>query len=89
MLCRLLNPSVDSCAGGGGESVEDVAQRLLAFVQRVEGEGQGGGGRHVVLVSHGDALSILAAALLGTPLGQHREHGLGNGGILRLPPSGA
>lgn len=72
---------------GGGESVDDVARRLLAFVERVEGEGQGG--RHVVLVSHGDALSILAAALLGTPLGQHRTHGLGNGGILRLPPSGA
>lgn len=41
-------------------------------------------GKHVVLVSHGDALSILAAALLGTPLADHRRHGLPNCGILRI-----
>jgi broad specificity phosphatase PhoE len=35
-------------------------------------------------VSHGDALSILAAALLGTPLGEHRRHGLPNCGTLRI-----
>lgn len=68
--------------GEGGESVEDVAARTTALVSRLEAEHSG---RHIVLVSHGDALSILAAALLRVPLGQHRVHGLPNCGVLRVP----
>lgn len=34
-------------------------------------------GRHIVLVSHGDTLSILQATFYGTPLTQHRRYGLG------------
>lgn len=67
--------------GEGGESVEDVAARTAGLVERLEARHSG---RHVVLVSHGDALSILAAALLGTGLGGHRRHGLPNCGILRI-----
>lgn len=72
--------------GEGGESVEDVAARTAGVVRWLEGEHSG---RHIVLVSHGDALSILAAALLGTPLGAHWQHGLPNCGILRLGPAAA
>ncbi|KAL4856351.1 Agropine synthesis reductase [Chlorella vulgaris] len=68
--------------GLNGESVEDVAARTTSLVQQLE---QQHSGRHIVLVSHGDALSILAAALLSTPLGQHRQHGLPNCGVLRIP----
>lgn len=70
--------------GEGGESVEDVAARTAAFVQRLERQH---GGKAIVLVGHGDGLSILAAALLGTDLRRHRQHGLPNCGILRLPLS--
>lgn len=61
--------------------MEDVAARTAGLVQQLE---QRHSGKHLVLVSHGDALSILAAALLGTPLGEHRRHGLPNCGILRI-----
>lgn len=74
--CRICRPP-----GEGGESVEDVAARTAGLVQQLE---QRHSGKHLVLVSHGDALSILAAALLGTPLGEHRRHGLPNCGILRI-----
>lgn len=59
-----------------------MAQRTTGLVRRLEGQAEEG--RHVVLVSHGDALSILAAALLEVPLGQHRTHGLPNCGVLRV-----
>ena len=58
-----------------------MAARTAGLVLRLEAQHSG---RHVVLVSHGDALSILAAALLGTPLGEHRRHGLPNCGTLRI-----
>ncbi|KAL4419357.1 hypothetical protein ABPG77_001584 [Micractinium sp. CCAP 211/92] len=68
--------------GQGGESVEDVAHRTAGLIARLEAQHHG---KHIVLVSHGDALSILAAALMSTPLGSHRQHGLPNCGILRIP----
>lgn len=34
-------------------------------------------GRHILLVSHGDTLSILQATFYGTPFTQHRQYGLG------------
>ena len=67
--------------GEGGESVQDVAARTLGLLERLEAQHVG---RHIVLVSHGDALSILAAAALSSPLGAHRAHGLPNCGILRI-----
>lgn len=67
---------------GGGESVADVARRVRTFIEEVERSYEG---HNIVLVSHGDALSVLAAVLLGTDLRKHREHGLGNCGMLRVP----
>ena len=67
---------------GGGESVDDVAARLLKFIHSLENQYDG---YNILLVSHGDALSILTAMLLGEDLRNHRQHGLGNCGILRIP----
>lgn len=67
---------------GGGESVEDVAERLGKFIDDIEAQHAG---YVVLLVSHGDALSILAAQMLGTDMSQHREHGLDNCEIMRIP----
>ena len=66
---------------GGGESVNDVAERLKTFIQSIEEQKTG---YTILLVSHGDALSILAAVLLGTDLRKHREHGLANCGFLKV-----
>lgn len=60
----------------------DVAQRMQQLIGRLDSAFEG---RHIVLVSHGDALSILAAVLLGTDLRSHRQHGLPNCGILCVP----
>jgi hypothetical protein len=35
-------------------------------------------------VSHGDTLSILQALVKGTPLGEHRQYGLGTAELKRL-----
>jgi broad specificity phosphatase PhoE len=85
---------------GGGESVDDVAARLQRFVERIEDafghqhqhqrheaneRGETSQKMDIVLVSHGDALSILAAVLSGSDLRKHREHGLANCGLLRIP----
>jgi broad specificity phosphatase PhoE len=55
--------------GGDGESVAMVAERLRGLFTRLEAEHQG---RHILLVSHGDTLSICQAAM--TP-GPHTLHG--------------
>lgn len=65
-----------------GESVDSVVARLRAFVNQIEGSRSG---HNIVVVSHGDALSIMAAMLLGEDLGQHRQFGLSNCGILKVP----
>jgi len=67
---------------GDGESVEDVVKRLKTFIDSIEEQRRG---FTILLVSHGDALSILAAVLLGTDLRKHREHGLGNCAFLKIP----
>lgn len=80
-VCRPPYPRPCRPPGEGGESVDDVAARTLSLLEQLEAQHAG---QHFVLVSHGDALSILAAAALGTPLGQHRQHGLPNCGIMRI-----
>ena len=67
---------------GGGESVEDVAHRLRSFVQGELEEAYKG--CHIVLVSHGDSLSILLSILRGGDLRKHRENGMGNCEIVRV-----
>jgi broad specificity phosphatase PhoE len=69
---------------GGGESVFQVAQRVMRFVKSIETHYSD---HNIVVVSHGDALSILAAVMLGSDLRQHRQHGLPNCGWLRIDPT--
>jgi hypothetical protein len=45
-------------------------------------------GQHILLVSHGDTLSILQATFHGTPQAQHRQYGLGTAELKQLNGSG-
>lgn len=62
--------------GGDGESVEDVAARVRLLFKRLEQE-HCAGGANILLVSHGDTLSILQATMQGPEeaLGHHRRFG--------------
>lgn len=77
---------VNTIPPGDGESVFQVAQRVKRFVTKVEAHYSD---HNIVVVSHGDALSILAAAMLGTDLRGHRQHGLPNCGWLRIGCKGS
>lgn len=41
-------------------------------------------GQHILLVSHGDTLSVLQATFYGTPLTHHRQYGLGTAELKQL-----
>ena len=69
---------------GGGESVDEVAARMRELIQALE-QRSSTHGFNFLIVSHGDALSVLAAVLLGTDLREHRAHGLGNCDWIRIP----
>lgn len=64
---------------GTGESVIEVADRGEAVVHELEATQSD---RDIILVGHGDSMSILAARLLGPSLEQHRRYGLSNCGHL-------
>ena len=71
---------------GGGESVLDVAERVAALYARLE-EGLGSDGAaplKILLVAHGDTLSIATAVAKGADLGQHRAHAQETGELRRL-----
>lgn len=76
----LHGPALDMAAGGG-ESVTDVARRLAEFLHQLEARHQGD---DVVLVAHGDTLSILWAVFRGTPLRCHRDVALQTGELRQL-----
>lgn len=65
----------------GGESVDEVAQRLTRLFERLEQKHEGDS---ILLVAHGDTLSILWALVSGHDLRQHREAGLPTGGLRKL-----
>ena len=75
---------------GGGESVRDVAVRAAALFARLEAElgpvaaGSGEGPKRVLLVAHGDTLSIATAVAKGADLAQHRAHAQETGELRRL-----
>lgn len=83
---------------GDGESVAEVAARSAELLRRLAqrhccGDGDGGdkgsgGGRRqvgvVVLVSHGDTLSILQTAATGGDLREHRKFGLETAELKRV-----
>lgn len=71
---------------GGGESVRDVADRVAALFARLESEfgSDGPPVKKVLLVAHGDTLSIATAVAKGAELGQHRAHAQETGELRRL-----
>ncbi|MEW5304221.1 MAG: hypothetical protein WDW36_006847 [Sanguina aurantia] len=78
--------SAESHPGGGdGESVKDVAARIQLMFQRLEDEHQQGG-LNILLVSHGDTLSILQATMTGcgAQLGHHRRFAFETAELRRL-----
>ncbi len=58
-----------SRSGQDGESVEDVAMRIGALFRELEARHRG---VHILLVSHGDTLSILQATMEGADPRKHR-----------------
>jgi broad specificity phosphatase PhoE len=74
------------CPPGGGESVRDVAARAAALFSRLEAE-LGRPNPHpkrVLIVAHGDTLSIATAVAKGADLGRHRDHAQETGQLVRL-----
>jgi broad specificity phosphatase PhoE len=59
---------------------------VLCCQQELEQQHQG---QHILLVSHGDTLSILQATFHGTPLTHHRQYGLATAELKCLNPEGA
>ena len=68
-------------APGGGESVADVSRRAAAVFARLETHHKG---RNILLVAHGDTLSIATATALGAGLGDHRSFAQETGELRRL-----
>ena len=61
--------------------MEDVASRLRVLLSHIESSHRGS---EVLLVSHGDTLSIFTAVALGLDLKANRRYGLDTGQILQL-----
>lgn len=68
-------------APGGGESVNDVSARIAALFTRLEADHAG---RNILLVAHGDTLSIATATAHGGGLEGHRSHAQETGELRRL-----
>lgn len=65
----------------GGESVEEVAARLQKLIERLETLHSA---KEILLIAHGDTLSIFWAFMRGRPLGSHREVALQTGELRRF-----
>lgn len=64
-----------------GESVVDVARRLRGLFAELEAKYSD---KNILLVSHGDTLSIATAVAKGGGLGRHREHAQETGELRKL-----
>ena len=73
--------SVESKSGEDGESLISVQTRLSAFIRELEGTHQG---KVILLVSHGDTLSILEQTMQGLDLRSHRDRAYSNGQLRLL-----
>ena len=62
--------------------MQDVADRLEPFLRTLDSKYAGD---NVLLVAHGDTLSILWAVYNHTPLMRHRDVALQTGELRRLP----
>ena len=58
-----------------------VSERVKSLFSSIEAAHKG---INILLVSHGDTLSILCATAKGLPLNEHRKHGLSTGELLLL-----
>ncbi len=71
---------------GAGESIEDVHGRVGAFFVRELHQARSDVVQHLVLVSHGDTIRVMAAWLAGRG---HREvdweGAVGNGAVMSIP----
>lgn len=70
--------------GGDGESVAEVAARVRGLFKRLEAD-HPGGGTIVLLVSHGDTLSITQAAMTDGDVQHHRRFAFETAELRRLP----
>ena len=61
--------------------VSQVSERIRTLFSTVEAAHKG---KTILLVSHGDTLSILWATVKGLPLGEHRTYGLSTGELRLL-----
>ena len=68
-------------APGGGESVDDVSARCASLFSLLEATHTG---RNILLVAHGDTLSIATATAVGGGVGGHREWAQETGELRRL-----
>lgn len=64
-----------------GESVREVAQRLQKLMKRLETQHCS---KEILLVAHGDTLSIFWACMRGRPLASHREVALQTGELRKF-----
>ena len=61
--------------------IVQVSERVKSLFSSIEAAHKG---RNILLVSHGDTLSILWATAKGVPLTEHRKHGLSTGELVPL-----
>ena len=61
--------------------MKDVAGRLVSLIQQIESKHAG---QTILLVAHGDTLSILWALVTGQPLESHRSIALQTGELRQL-----
>lgn len=72
--------------GRGGSSMLCTDTVLLLLHLRLQELEQQHQGQHILLVSHGDTLSILQATFHGRPLSRHRQYGLATAELKCLNP---
>ena len=63
------------------DTIAQVSERVKSLFSSIEAAHKG---RNILLVSHGDTLSILWATAKGLPLNEHRKHGLNTGELMAL-----
>lgn len=75
--------SVDSRSDDDGESLYEVHERCLAFIKELQ-ENHSSQGMTILLVSHGDTLSILESCFRGLDIKAHRDLAYGTGELRQL-----
>lgn len=73
--------SLDSKSGIDGETLQAVADRIRKLFQELESRHEGA---HLLLVSHGDTLSIGMAAMEGADIKQHIKYQFENAELKRV-----